>query len=240
MDPTPTDNLKDDSLLERSEIVANIRMNRERNVVGNNSYAKDLGINPLVFLRERLHFQPQVSWLDLCCGTGNALIQAALAFEQDHLSARVSLVGIDLVDMFYPLPTALPSLRLQAASVASWIPETSFDLITCVHGLHYVGDKLDLLRRAASWLKEQGTFLAHLDYANLRLADGKPLATLGKDLKRAGLTYNSHRHLLTCQGRRVFELPYHYLGADDQAGPNYTGQPAVNSYYRRIKASHNG
>ena len=29
-------------------------------------------------------------------------------------------------------------------------------------------------------------------------------------------------------------LPYRYLGADDQAGPNYTGQPAVDSYYEVI------
>lgn len=26
-------------------------------------------------------------------------------------------------------------------------------------------------------------------------------------------------------------LPYTYLGADDRAGPNYTNQPAVHSYY---------
>lgn len=26
-------------------------------------------------------------------------------------------------------------------------------------------------------------------------------------------------------------LPYAYLGADDGTGPNYTGQPAVDSYY---------
>ncbi len=26
-------------------------------------------------------------------------------------------------------------------------------------------------------------------------------------------------------------LPFHYLGADPTTGPNYTGQPAVGSYY---------
>ncbi len=29
-------------------------------------------------------------------------------------------------------------------------------------------------------------------------------------------------------------LPFTYLGADDQAGPNYTKQPAVNSLYESI------
>jgi hypothetical protein len=27
---------------------------------------------------------------------------------------------------------------------------------------------------------------------------------------------------------------YHYVGADNQAGPNYTGQPAVDSYYEVV------
>jgi hypothetical protein len=29
----------------------------------------------------------------------------------------------------------------------------------------------------------------------------------------------------------MIHLNFEYLGADDQAGPNYTGQPVVNSYY---------
>ena len=36
-----------------------------------------------------------------------------------------------------------------------------------------------------------------------------------------------------CEGRKITTLSYVYLGADDTAGPNYTGQPAVNSHYRR-------
>jgi hypothetical protein len=31
---------------------------------------------------------------------------------------------------------------------------------------------------------------------------------------------------------RDLDLPYDYLGADDRAGANYTGQPTVHSYYR--------
>jgi len=29
-------------------------------------------------------------------------------------------------------------------------------------------------------------------------------------------------------------FPYSYIGADTNAGPNYTGQPAVDSHYRSI------
>ena len=34
-----------------------------------------------------------------------------------------------------------------------------------------------------------------------------------------------------CRGRMTIDLPYRYLGTDDRAGPNYTGQPAVDLYY---------
>jgi len=30
------------------------------------------------------------------------------------------------------------------------------------------------------------------------------------------------------------DMPYRYVGADDGPGPNYTGQPAVDSYYEPI------
>jgi hypothetical protein len=53
-------------------------------------------------------------------------------------------------------------------------------------------------------------------------------------LRRAGFVYDPRRHRVTCEGRRELVMPYAYLGADDRAGPNYTGQPAVNSYYRQL------
>ena len=46
-------NLVDDETLERSAVVANCRMNRERVLVGSNGYDKELGLNPLDFLKER-------------------------------------------------------------------------------------------------------------------------------------------------------------------------------------------
>ena len=117
------DGLLDDTALADSAVVANRTMNRERQLAGVNSYARELGFSPL-----------------------------------------------DVI-----------TSRLVCAPLATWQPARAFDLITCVHGLHYIGDKLALLARAAGW--------------------------------------------------RVVSFPYDYLGADDRAGPGYTGQPAVHSYY---------
>ena len=123
-------------------------------------------------------------------------------------------------------------LRLVEASLASLRPDRPFDLITCVHGLHYVGDKLSLIARAASWLIDDGLFVANLDLANLKRPDGRAAGrVVSNDLGRAGVAYDRRNRLVICQGRNVVHLPYRYLGADDRAGPNYTGQPAVNSYY---------
>jgi SAM-dependent methyltransferase len=199
-----------------------------------NSYEKDLGFAPLDFLKERLATQHEAAWLDLCCGTGRALIQAAEVCRNMNLDHRVKLMGVDLIPMFDSIRPGLGSVRLLAASVEKWETAERFDLVTCVHGLHYIGDKLCLIQRAASWLKEGGLLAGHLDYRNLRI-NGRTSsgAQIGKDLRRAGFQYVSHRHLLICSAKTRHPLPYRYLGADDQTGPNYTGQPAVDSYYER-------
>ncbi|MEU9022217.1 class I SAM-dependent methyltransferase [Actinomadura sp. NPDC048394] len=159
----------DDMTLERSPVVANCAMNRERTL---RSYGRELGIDVLTELGG--------AWLDLCCGAGRALAEAA----GQRPDARIT--GVDLTGHFLP---AARAVRLVTASVAEWAPDEPYDLITCVHGLHYVGDKLRVLARAAR---------------------------------------------ISLRGRREVRLPYRYLGADDQAGPNYTGQPAVDSFYAPI------
>jgi SAM-dependent methyltransferase len=222
----------DDETLERSPVVANSAMNRERGIAGSNSYARDLSLDPLSFLQARLRDQEQAAWLDLCCGTGRALIEAGQRLQAAGLAERITLLGIDLVPMFYEVPPDLPCVRLEATSLASWTPGRSYDLITCVHGLHYIGDKLGLIRRAVSWLEPDGVFVANLDAANLRFADGRSAGrSIIRDLRQAGFSYDTRKRLLFCRGRRALQLPYPYVGADDQAGPNYTGQPAVDSYY---------
>ena len=152
---------------------------------------------------------------------------------------RLSILGVDLVGMFRPIPKGLPRLMLVEASVRRWEPDRPFDLITCVHGLHYVGDKLGLIGRAASWLSEDGLFVASLDLTNIKLTDDSPAGRrVAADLRRAGLDYDRRRRLVTCRGQRAVALPYRYLGADDRAGPNVTGQPAVDSYYEPVRVRH--
>jgi SAM-dependent methyltransferase len=227
--------LLDAAALEKSEVVANACMNRQRNLAGGNSYQKDLGFAPFDFLKRTLEKQHQAAWLDLCCGTGRALIQAAEVCRSAGLDHRVKLTGVDLVSMFDSIPPGIDSLRLVAASLERWETAERFDLVTCVHGLHYIGDKLGLVQRASAWLRDGGLLMMHLDYHNLRI-NGRTssAAQIGKDLRRAGFRYLAGRRLLICSAPTPRHLlPYRYLGADDQAGLNYTGQAAVDSYYQR-------
>jgi SAM-dependent methyltransferase len=222
-----------DHELDRSSIVANCRMNRERDLVGSNGYSRELGFNPLDFLRGRTAHGRQTAWLDLCCGTGRALIPAGGLVHAERLG--VEIIGVDLVGMFHRPDPALSCLRLVEASLSTWRPDRPFDLITCVHGLHYLGDKLGLVARAASWLVEDGLFVANLDLHNLIFTDGKPAGRrVAADLRRSGLEYDRRRRRVVCRGRKVMGLPYRYVGADDGPGPNYTGQPAVDSYYEVV------
>lgn len=212
------------SELERSSVVANNTMNRERGLTGVNSYTRELGFDPLARLADRA----APSWLDLCSGEGRALREAAAALPSD---AR--LTAVDLVGPLPPRP-APPHLEEITASVTDWTPVRTYDLITCVHGLHYVGDQLGLLARAASWLTPDGLLVAHFDPDSVRWADGSPAGrTAVSALRAAGYRYDPRHHRLTLQGARRMELPFRYLGADPAAGPNYTGQPAVGSHYAR-------
>src|SRR5215475_10080023 len=228
--------LLDSYALELSGVVANSAMNRERVCVGKNSYARELSFDPLNFLKPRIETQGQAAWLDLCCGRGRALIEAAEALAPSSSNSTLKLFGVDLVAMFDSYPPGLSFICLQEASVSSWRPDRLFDLITCVHGLHYIGDKLGLIRTAVSWLKEDGVFLANLDPDNLKFPDGASARNkIIRDLRRIGFDYQARKHLIVCKRKRDFTLNYRYLGADDAAGPNYTGQAAVNSHYDRLE-----
>ncbi|MEU5989699.1 class I SAM-dependent methyltransferase [Spirillospora sp. NPDC047418] len=206
----------DDAALESSPVVANCAMNRERTLKG---YVRELGVDVLAEAGAG-------HWLDLCCGAARALTEAAAA------NPDLEITGVDLVAHFAPAPA---SVRLVTASVTTWTPDDRADLITCVHGLHYVGDKLTTLTRAASWLTENGLLIANFDARSVRLPDGSPAGRrLTAALRQAGFTYDARRHRISLRGHRTIELPYRYLGADDRAGPNYTGQPAVDSFYAPI------
>ncbi len=214
-----------------SAVVANNRMNRGRNASGVNSYEKDLGFQPEQYLRDCLERFGQVKWLDLCCGEGKALLQCAVELADDHLQHRATLIGIDLIDGFQPIPPAIACLQWDVQSVVDWIAADQYDIITCVHGLHYVGDKLQVVQRACSALTEQGIFMAHLDLQNIKIANGSDRQFVKKRLTENGMEYNARKKIISCKGPREVDFGLVYEGASDQAGPNYTGQEAVDSYY---------
>ena len=130
--------LLDDASLESSSVVANIAMNRERGVLGVNSYEKELRLNPVAFLEDRLRDRGEASWLDLCCGCGKALVEAARRLSRTAACDRVVLHGVDLVDMFPQVADGLDFVRLEAVSLHDWQSPREYDLVTCVHGLHYI------------------------------------------------------------------------------------------------------
>lgn len=220
----------DDKKLEQSPVVANCCMNRERDLSGSNGYDVEIGFQPLKFLISKVATNANARWLDLCCGTGKALVQAATIIERDRLP--IEIVGVDLVGMFAKHSSR--QLTLVEASLSTWRAEGTFDLITCIHGLHYIGDKLGLIARACAWLSSDGRFVANLDTVNLRLSpDGLPSRVFAKELRQAGVEVLTRQRLIRCNGHRNLSLPFAYIGADDQAGPNYTKQSVVNSYYER-------
>jgi SAM-dependent methyltransferase len=233
--------LLSDAALAESAVVANCAMNRERGLAGVNSYARELGFNPVDVLaaavagsnHDAAAAGPGPAWLDLCCGSGRAVIEAARQLRATPLARPAVLIGVDLVDAFACQDEPLPGLELTCGSVLTYEPARAFDLITCVHGLHYTGDKLAIVARAASWLTPAGRLVADLDLTSIRLPDGRPAGRpLAARLRAAGFSYNARLYRLTCTGQKQADLPYAFLGSDDRAGGGYTGQPAVQSYYR--------
>lgn len=217
-----------------SPIVANNRMNRKRSASGINSYEKELKFKPETYLDNCLQQKKHVKWLDLCCGEGNALLQYARVAANQGYQEYVTLVGIDLVDQFEQIPPSVNCLRFEVTSLTDWTNDDQYDLITCIHGLHYIGDKLKVLFAGLRAIGDQGLFLANLDLNNIKIegdSNGQYLKTLFKENQ---IEYNIRRKLVRCTGPRDVYLNLTYTGADDKAGPNYTGQDAVNSYYMPI------
>lgn len=222
--------LLDDSALQVSSVVANCDMNRERRLSGSNGYERDLGLKLIPFLMD-VPTRAERRWVDLCCGTGRALIDAAAELRKSPQADVVRIEGVDLIGDFDPNPWP-QMLALTTSSLETWQPVGPYRLATCVHGLHYIGDKLRVITKAVRRLAPKGLFIANLDLANFRFADGKPAGrAIAARLRRHGMKYDTRRRLISCLGPRDADLGARYLGADDAAGPNYTGQSAVDSYY---------
>jgi SAM-dependent methyltransferase len=221
--------LVDETELEAMAVVANTSMNRERSFRGRDGYAQNLRLDPVEWLTSRADGSgAPVSWLDLCCGTARAVRQAA-ALAAIATPLQVEITGVDLVSMTV---ADQPGLTLVAASLRTWQPPDRYDLITCVHGLHYIGDKLGLLSRVATWLTDNGRFIANFDADSIRTPDGRSAAAIAlRALRGSGFTYDARRRLIARDGPATVQLPLRFLGADPNPGANYTGQPAVHAYY---------
>jgi SAM-dependent methyltransferase len=222
--------LLDNDNLEKSGVIANCQMNRERQLTGSNGYERELRFHPLDFLRAIHSTSGKAKWLDLCCGSATALVEAAAIVHAESLPVKI--VGVDLVQSSAGAEREYDCLHLVEASLSNWQPHEQFDLITCVHGLHYIGDKLGLIARAAGWLTERGRFVANFDLNNVKIRGQQSASRIiSAELRRNGISYSNRTKLVHCEGRRQCAFAFTYLGADDTVGPNYTGQAAVDSYY---------
>jgi len=162
-------------------------MNRERNSSGINSYEKEFKFKPEVYLESKIREFGQASWLDLCCGYGKALIQTAAFFYKLGRQNMIKLKGIDLVDTFPHVAKEITCVEFESGSVIDWVPEQTYDLITCVHGLHYPGDKLKVIETSIKALNPTGLFIANLDLNNIVIEGKNTNAYLKKYLNNTVL-----------------------------------------------------
>ena len=223
--------LRADELLS-SPVVANATMNRRRGFSGVNSYERDLRFSLTDFLAERVREREAALWYDACCGEGRALVEAGNQFAASEWGRQVQIVGVDLVEMFTPEQT--PNVTLTAADVAAFTLDRPADLITCVHGLHYLGDKLGFLQRAYAMLAPGGLLVAHLDMENLR-ASGAGASVWRQAVRHAArgdVTLDFKGHVLRIVRT---EMPLNFgitfQGATVSEQPNYTGITVIDSWY---------
>lgn len=203
--------LLDEATVEAGPLAANCRMNRGR---GLEAYARELRLDIVARRPGR--------WLDVGCGEGRALLEA------ESLLPETELVGIDLVDHFRAHPVRV---RFLVGPVREVEPGGPFDLITAVHALHYVGDKLGTLERLRRWLTPEGTLVAHLDLAQVLVGERPGSRRVLGWLRSRGYAWDARRHQISVNGPGAdTTAPWRWEGAIE-AGPNYTGQPAVASVY---------
>ncbi|BDI28411.1 methyltransferase [Capsulimonas corticalis] len=214
-----------------SDIVANRTMNRGRVLSGVNSYERELGFSPLERLRERRRAHGTAVWVDACCGEGRALLHAAALLRELELSDTISLIGVDLINTF---PSHdFPNLTFVETDVTRYQPPSGADLITCIHGLHYLGDKLGFLENSYSALAEDGVFAGQLDPANVRSREEKwTWSAMLRRAKRGGADVTLRKNLLQMRGTGAsLSFGLRYEGAKPSETPNYTGITVIDSWY---------
>jgi len=224
--------LKQENELIESSIVVNSRMNRSRTSVGVNSYQRELKFNLEEFLLEKLNKYGKCSWLDICCGEGNAMMDFSKKLKKQGYHDHLHFVGLDLIDVeVIDELKDCAFLNIISNSMVEYELRNHFDLITCVHGLHYIGDKIAVIIKAIENLTDEGFFIAHLDLSNIKIKNDNNKNEFNKFFKSNGIKYQSKSKILSKQGPAKIENKFHFLGADDDFGPNYTGQDSVLSFY---------
>jgi len=212
-----------------SSVVVNNRMNRERNAIGINSYHKEFKIDIYNYLNTIKN--EEVAWLDLCCGNGNAIIQIAEKLSNDKFNKKIKLKGIDLIETFNEKHKQFNFTEFEVNSLLNMNSTEKFDLITCFHGLSYIGDKLKVITLINDKLTEKGFFIGNLDMANLQCKDLSIKESVKILFKDKGISYNTKTRIIQFHKIKQLHFNCNYLGADDKFGPNYSGQDSVKSYY---------
>ncbi len=214
-----------------SPLVANATMNRGRGLSGVNSYERDLRFAPLPFLAARAEARGEALWYDACCGQGRALAEAGRQIDAAGWGSKVRLVGADLAGMFVsPLP---PRVQFVQADAVAYSLGARADLITCVHGLHYLGDKLAFLQNAYAQLAPGGLFLGSLDAANVCGPGGAPIfARLARRARRGGVRLELKGQVLHLERTgALLDFRAVYRGAAASARPHASGITVIESWY---------
>lgn len=214
-----------------SPLVANATMNRGRGLSGVNSYERDLRFAPLPFLAARAEARGEALWYDACCGQGRALADAGGQIDAAGWGSKVRLVGADLAGMFVsPLP---PQVQFVQADALAFQPDAPADLITCVYGLHYLGDKLALLQNAYALLAPGGLFLGSLDAVNIRGPGGAPIfARLARRARQGGVRLEPKGQVLRLERTdAALDFGAAYRGAAASARPHASGITVIDSWY---------
>ena len=72
--------------------------------------------------------------------------------------------------------------------------------------MHHLGDKLNVMAHAASWLTPYGWLMANFAAANCPIAGTMAAAVLWS----AGFIYDTRRKRLSCEGARIVRFPFRY------------------------------
>ena len=88
-----------------------------------------------------------------------------------------------------------------------------------------------MIELSVNALKPSGLFIANLDLSNIVINGTDSKAFLRKIFREYNIGYDGKKRIVKHVGGAAINFNLKYLGADDEFGPNYTGQDSVTSYY---------